>query len=224
MLKISKLEKNIDYTFNDKSLLRLSLTHPSYAHEHNIQKYETNQRLEFLGDAVLELISSDFLYKYYDKENEGTLTKKRANLVCAESLSYTARKLNLHEYMLLGNGENKNHIYDNDKIMCDTLEALIGAIYIDSNYDVTSHFVHKFILNTDNLKKITVDYKSIIQERANHDKAFLRYDLINEFGPDHDKTFIVKIHYGNSITEKGVGKTKKEAEQNAAKIALDRLL
>ncbi|MBR1453421.1 MAG: ribonuclease III [Lachnospiraceae bacterium] len=216
-----ELEKIINYYFNDKTLLKEAFTHPSYANEHKIDKYFTNQRLEFLGDAVLELCSSDFLYRYYNKEPEGNLTKRRAKLVCEESLSQIARDLKLDNFLLIGNGVDRENIKNNNSVMCDTLEALIGAVYIDSNFDIANKFVNNFILTSDNLNRIINDYKSIIQEKANKEKVFLSYELVKEYGPDHDKTFVVSIHYGSSIKCEGKGKSKKEAEQNAARLALN---
>ena len=226
MQDLNSFEKLIGYKYNDQSLLKLALTHPSYANEHNINKYHTNQRLEFLGDAVLELVSSDFLYKYYEEADEGFLTKTRSSIVCEKSLSDIARELSLFEYLLLGNGESSSSIKDNDSVMCDTIEAIIGSIYKDSNLENAQEFIYKYILTEDRLYLANYnhdDYKSIIQEKANHDKAILKYDVIEEYGPDHDKTFVVKINYANKIFEIGTGKSKKEAEQNAAKLALSKL-
>ena len=213
------LEKNLNYIFNNKELLNIALTHPSYANEHKIDKCYTNQRLEFLGDAVLELCSSDFLYNYYNDKDEGFLTKIRAKLVCEESLSDVARKLKIYEYILLGKGENIENVKQNNSIMCDTLESIIGAIYLDSNINFAKEFITNNILTLENLNKIDNDYKSLIQEKANKHKINLSYELIDEYGPDHNKTFTVLIKYGDKITCKGIGKSKKEAEQNAAKSA-----
>lgn len=216
----SELENFINYHFNNYDIFKEAFTHPSYANEHKINKCFTNQRLEFLGDAVLELCSSDFLYRQYSNEAEGNLTKRRAKLVCEESLSNIARELKLYNFLLIGNGESVDNIKNNNSVMCDTLEALIGAIYIDSDLTSAKKFIDKFILTYDNLHKIDNDYKSIIQEKANKEKISLSYKLTDEFGPDHDKTFIVSVHYGKQITCMGQGKSKKEAEQNAAKEAL----
>ena len=215
------LEKNIRYEFNNKSYLQQALTHPSYANEHHIDKCFTNQRLEFLGDAVLELVSSDFLYKKYQNADEGNLTKSRASIVCEETLSNIARNLKLYEYLLVGNGEDRNALKDNNSIMCDTFEAIIGAIYIDGGMEKASSFVRDFVLSLDNVIHTSFDYKSIIQELANKNKCQLFYELVEEYGPDHNKTFVICVHYSDNIIEKGIGKSKKEAEQNAAKAALE---
>ena len=216
-----RLQNEINYNFNDQSLLMLALTHPSYANEHNMEKYLTNQRLEFLGDAVLELVCSDFLYNKYAIADEGSLTKIRASIVCQDSLSNVARKIKLYEYMRYGKGEDESKIRDNDSIMCDTLEALIGAIYKDSNVSESTKFIKRFILTDENIEKADTDYKSKIQEIANSKKILIKYELVKETGPDHDKEFYVNIHYGNDVICSGYGKSKKEAEQAAAKAALE---
>lgn len=215
------LEKSIRYEFNDKSYLQQALTHPSYANEHHIDKCFTNQRLEFLGDAVLELVSSDFLYRKYKNADEGTLTKSRASIVCEETLSNIARELKLYEYLLVGNGEDRSILKNNNSTMCDTLESIIGAIYIDGGIEKASCFVKDFVLSLDNVIHTSFDYKSIIQELANKNKCQLYYELIDEYGPDHNKTFVINAHFGEQVMTKGVGKSKKEAEQNAAKAALE---
>lgn len=220
MQNISKLQNDLNYYFTDKQLLILALTHASYANEHGVEKYYTNQRLEFLGDAILELICSDYLYKNYPYEDEGFLTKTRANLVCEETLSIVARELKVYDYMRYGNGEDVSKIKNNDSIMCDTLESIFGAIYIDSNIDEVKKIVNKYILIEKNLY-INNDYKSKIQEIANANKVIIKYVVDKEIGPAHNKKFYVSIHYGNIYIGNGVGKTKKEAEQNAAKKVLE---
>ena len=218
---IEELEKTINYSFNNKELLLLSLTHPSYANENNIDKVHTNQRLEFLGDAVLELISSDFLYRLYEEYPEGTLTKTRAKLVCEESLSDVARNLSLYNYLLIGKGENNDILKHNNSTMCDTLEALIGAVYLDGGIESAKIFIDTYILTIENLSKSNNDFKSTLQEKANMHNDVLKYEIINEIGPDHNKTFEIAVFYNDKKLAIGKGKSKKEAEQNAAKIALD---
>lgn len=215
------LQKSIRYVFNDNSYLQQALTHPSYANEHHIDKCFTNQRLEFLGDAVLELVSSDFLYRKYDSADEGTLTKNRASLVCEETLSNIARELKLYDYLLIGNGEDRNLLKNNNSTMCDTLEAIIGAIYIDGGIENARSFIKSFILCEANLTHMSFDYKTVLQELANKNKYKLIYELVDEYGPDHNKTFVINAHFGDKVLTKGVGKSKKEAEQNAAKAALE---
>ena len=217
------LEKLLKYVFIDKGLLKLALTHPSFANENKIGKNKTNQRLEFLGDAVLELVSSDFLYNLYSDYSEGQLTKERAMLVCEESLANIARALKLYEYLLIGKGENKESLKNNDSVMCDTLESVIGAIYLDRGLEAANKFINEFVLTDENLNKSSHDYKSKLQEIANSRNIKIEYKVTNESGPDHDKLFEVTIYYDNSIYGKGLGKSKKEAEQNAAKVAIDKV-
>lgn len=218
---LEELEKTINYSFKNKELLLLSLTHPSYANENNIDKVHTNQRLEFLGDAVLELISSDFLYRLYENYPEGILTKTRAKLVCEENLSEVARSILLYKYLLIGKGENNNILKNNNSTMCDTLESVIGAIYLDGGIDCAKTFIDNFILTEENLSKSNNDYKSTLQEKANLHSYSLKYETINETGPDHNKTFEVAVIYNDKKLAAGKGKSKKEAEQNAAKTALE---
>lgn len=217
------LESAINYTFINKDFLVLSLTHASYANENNIKKTNTNQRLEFLGDAVLELVSSDFLYNKYLDFNEGVLTKTRAKLVCEESLADVARKIELYNYLLIGKGENRDNLKHNNSTMCDTLEALIGAIYKDSGIENAREFIIRFVFTDENLDKSYNDFKSILQEKANKDNVMLKYEVISETGPDHNKEFIVAAYYGKTKIGEGIGKSKKEAEQNAAKNGLNLL-
>lgn len=218
-----EFEENINYKFINKDLLLLSLTHASYANENNIKKTNTNQRLEFLGDAVLELVSSDFLYSKYSDSNEGELTKIRAKLVCEENLACIARELKLYKFLLIGKGENENALMNNNSTMCDTVEALIGAIYKDGGIERAKEFIDRFILTNDNLNKSNNDYKSVLQEIANKNSISLRYEIINELGPDHDKRFEVAAYYGDRIIGNGIGRSKKEAEQLAAKNGLNNI-
>ena len=220
---LDELETIINYKFVNKDLLLLSLTHASYANENNIKKTNTNQRLEFLGDAVLELVSSDFLYNYYSEFNEGTLTKTRAKLVCEENLACIARDLKLYNYLMIGKGENKDLLMYNNSTMCDTTEALIGAIYLDGGIKQAKEFINRFILTNENLQKSNNDYKSILQELANKNSVELRYEIIKELGPDHDKRFEIAAFYDDKKIGVGIGKSKKEAEQLAAKNGLDNI-
>lgn len=217
------IESILKYKFKDRRYLIIALTHPSYANENKIEKCCTNQRLEFLGDSVLELVSSDFLYNMYPHYDEGQLTKFRAKLVCEESLSDIARELHLYEFLRLGKGENKDKVKNNNSIMCDVLEAIIGAIYLDNGIFDASNFIKNYILTPKNLNKSNNDYKSILQELANSKNVIIRYDLIDETGPDHQKEFYVNLYYNHQLYGSGMGKSKKEAEQNAAKYSLIKL-
>lgn len=219
---IIELESIINYSFLDKELLSLALTHPSYANENKIDKLSTNQRLEFLGDAVLELVSSDFLYKTHQDFDEGSLTKTRSVLVCEESLADVARKLRLYDFLHIGKGESSKNLMNNNSTMCDTLESLIGAIYLDTGIDSAKEFIYKYILTYENLNRTSNDYKSLLQEKANSKNLQIRYEVIKEYGPDHDKNFKTAVYIGDKILGTGTGKSKKEAEQNAAKQAIDK--
>ena len=220
---IENLESLINYSFNDRELLFLSLTHPTFANENNIDKCHTNQRLEFLGDAVLELISSDFLYKLFDNYSEGLLTKTRALLVCEKNLASVARQIQIYNYLLIGKGENRQNLMNNDSTMCDAIEALIGAIYLDGGLDSAKTFINSFVLTEENLNKSSNDYKSKLQEKVNAINKRLIYEVIKETGPDHDKKFEVRALIDDKVYGIGVGRSKKEAEQDAARQALGKL-
>lgn len=191
--------------------------HSSYVNEKHLPKYECNERLEFLGDAVLEVISSEFLFYEHETMPEGELTKTRASMVCEQSLAYCARDIHLGDYLLLGKGEEATGGRKRESVTSDALEALIGAIYIDGGFANAKEFVHRFVLNDLENKKLFFDSKTILQEivQANFDSA-ISYHLIAEEGPDHDKSFTVSVHIGTDEYGTGKGRTKKAAEQEAA--------
>ena len=199
---MEQLEQIIGYTFQNKKLLRQALTHSSYANEKKLGKLGCNERLEFLGDAVLELISSDFLYKKFPQIPEGELTKKRASLV---------------EFLLLGKGENMTGGRNRDSIVSDATEALLGAIYLDGGFSNAKKFVLNFILNDIEHKQLFYDSKTILQELV-QEKGLqpIEYVLIGEEGPDHDKCFTVVVQVNGQVVGNGTGHTKKAAEQAAA--------
>ena len=211
------LEEKIGYHFQDFSLLKKAMMHSSYVNEKHLPKYECNERLEFLGDAVLEVISSEFLFYEHETMPEGELTKTRASMVCEQSLAYCARDIHLGDYLLLGKGEEATGGRKRESVTSDALEALIGAIYIDGGFDNAKEFVHRFVLNDLENKKLFFDSKTILQEivQANFDSA-ISYHLIAEEGPDHDKSFTVSVHIGTDEYGTGKGRTKKAAEQEAA--------
>ncbi len=217
--KILVLEGNIKYHFDDPSLLFHALTHSSYANEMRLEKEKNNERLEFLGDAVLELVTSETVYKEYKELNEGDLTKLRASIVCEQTLSICARDLKIGDYVLLGKGEDSSGGRNRDSILSDTLEAIIGAIYLDGGFTNAKEFIKSFILADIKDKKLFFDSKTILQEivqNDNHNKQKLRYKLVSEEGPDHNKTFTVAVCIGNDEISCGSGRTKKAAEQEAA--------
>ena len=214
---IGELEKKIGYQFRDKSLLKQALTHSSFANEQRINKLKDYERLEFLGDAVLELISSDYLYARFTQIPEGELTKKRASLVCEPSLAYCAREFGLPQFLLLGKGEDMTGGRNRDSIVSDATEALLGAIYLDGGFANAKEFVLNFILNDIEHKQLFYDSKTILQEMVQAKyKETLVYELIKEEGPDHNKSFEVCVKIGDEEIGRGLGRTKKAAEQVAA--------
>ena len=211
------LEKRIGYNFNDKMLLKQAITHSSYTNEQKINKYGHYERLEFLGDAVLELVSSEFLYQTHPEMNEGKMTKLRASLVCEQSLAQCARQLNLGAYLLLGNGEDLTGGRERDSILSDAWEAVIGAMYLDGGFTSAKEFVLKYVLTDIEHKKLFYDSKTILQELIqNNYKKTLHYVLLSEEGPDHNKIFVVQAFMDETPLMTGSGRTKKAAEQNAA--------
>mgnify|MGYP002604961011 CR=1 FL=1 len=218
---MGELEKTVGYTFQDPKLLELALTHSSYAHEHYAGKRHDNERLEFLGDAVLELVSSDYLFHNYNEYPEGELTKLRASIVCEQSLAMCAEAISLGKYLRLGNGEDSTGGRLRASITSDAMEALIGAIYLDGGFEHAKTFIHKFILTDIEHKKLFYDCKTSLQEVVQgHYEEELNYRLISEEGPDHDKRFSVEARIGERVIGTGIGHTKKAAEQEAAYQAL----
>ena len=215
--KLKALEARIGYEFKNRNLLILALTHSSYANEKKLGKVGCNERLEFLGDAVLELISSDFLYKKYIQIPEGELTKKRASLVCEPSLAYCARDFGLPQYLLLGKGEDMTGGRNRDSIVSDATEALLGAIYLDGGFASAKEYIHRFILNDIEHKQLFYDSKTILQEIIqSRQDGELSYEILKEEGPDHNKSFEVRALVGDQEIGRGKGRTKKAAEQLAA--------
>ncbi|MBR5128126.1 MAG: ribonuclease III [Roseburia sp.] len=223
MSKITDLENRIGYQFKQQELLRQALTHSSYANEKH-KKQSDNERLEFLGDAVLELVSSEFIFKNYGKMPEGEMTKFRASIVCEPTLALCTKELELGKYLYLGKGEDLTGGRNRKSILSDALEAVIGAIYLDGGFEAAKEFVHRFILVDVEHKKLFHDSKTILQEfvQGNY-KEELHYVLIGEEGPDHDKKFMVEAMIGEQVIGHGTGHTKKAAEQEAAYEALLKL-
>lgn len=224
-IKIKDLEKKIGYQFKNFALLEQALTHSSFANEHRRRGLQDNERLEFLGDAVLETASSEFLYHHYPQMKEGDLTKLRASIVCEPTLALCTRELSLGKYLRLGKGEDKAGGRERDSIVSDAMEALIGAIYLDGGFANAKEFVERFILTDIEHKKLFYDSKTILQEhiQAQAKEETVEYQLIAEEGPDHDKKFIVQVVVGGQVIGKGNGKTKKAAEQDAAYQAMIQL-
>lgn len=221
---LRELEEIIGYKFKNRHYLEQAMTHSSYANEKKLGKLGCNERLEFLGDAVLELISSDFLYGEFPKVPEGELTKKRASLVCEPSLAYCAREFGLPQFLMLGKGEDMTGGRNRDSIVSDATEALLGAIYLDGGFANAKEFVLRFILNDIEHKQLFYDSKTILQEIVQEDgSGSVEYPLIREEGPDHNKSFTVKAVVNGTVCGQGTGHTKKAAEQAAAYEALRRL-
>lgn len=215
--KLKELEQKIGYRFRNFSFLEQAMMHSSYTNEHRMEKYRCNERLEFLGDAVLELISSEFLFRQSPKVPEGELTKTRASMVCEQSLAMCARDIDLGSYLLLGKGEEVTGGRFRDSVTSDALEALIGAIYLDGGFTNAKEFIHRFILNDIEHKQLFYDSKTILQEMIqSRQTGVLSYEIIKEEGPDHNKSFEVRALMGEEEIGRGVGRTKKAAEQVAA--------
>ncbi|NLL00416.1 MAG: ribonuclease III [Clostridiales bacterium] len=222
---LSVLEEKIGYGFKDDELLLQALTHSSYANEMKMNKEDNNERLEFLGDAVLELVTSAHVYKEHQNLSEGDLTKLRASIVCEQTLSSCAKEMEIGKFLLLGKGEDASGGRQRDSILSDTLEAIIGAIYLDGGFTNAKEFIKKNIFSKLNDKQLFYDSKTILQEIIQNDnnKQKIRYKLISEQGPDHNKSFTMALYIGNEKISVGVGKTKKAAEQEAAMQAIKKL-
>lgn len=218
---IEELEEKIGYCFKDKALIRQALTHSSFVNEQRINRKEDYERLEFLGDAVLELITSDFLFHRFSDMQEGELTKMRATLVCGSALAFCARDIKIGKYLLLGKGELAAGGRWKETITADVVEAVIGAIYLDGGYDEAAKFINRFVLSDIENKKLLYDSKTLLQEYIQkRGNATLQYVVVAENGPDHEKEFVIEARINDQMMGKGVGRTKKAAEQQAAYEAL----
>ncbi|MCC8101506.1 MAG: ribonuclease III [Clostridiales bacterium] len=224
--KMNSLEEKIGYHFRKRRLLVQALSHSSFANEHRSEGYQDNERLEFLGDAVLEVVSSDFLYHAYPDLQEGKLTKLRASLVCEPTLALSAKEFDLSSYLLLGKGEEHTGGRLHNSIISDALEALIGAIYLDGGLEPARSFIERFVLTDIEHKKLFYDSKTVLQELVQRDRPHdsIRYIIVGEDGPDHAKTFRVEVEIGGTVAGNGSGSTKKAAEQEAAYQALHALI
>lgn len=221
---MQELEKVIGYQFNDKALMQEAITHSSYAKERKSQHIKYNERLEFLGDAVLSIVVSDYIFKHCPELPEGELTKLRASLVCEKSLFEFAKTINLGKYLILSKGERHNGGANRPSIVSDAFEALIAAIYIDGGVEPASRHILRFVIpaiNNYSIKK-SRDYKTTLQEIVQKNPGEkLQYVLAAESGPDHNKHFVVEVHLNSNVIGKGGGRSKKEAEQQAAREALE---
>lgn len=218
---IRAFEEKIGYEFKDKTYIQTALTHSSFANEH--KEFNYNERLEFLGDSVLGLVVSDYLFRARNDLPEGKLTRLRANVVCEESLSAVARKINLGDHLFLGKGEKASGGSNRNSILADATEAVIAAIYLDGGFDQAKDFILSNLRDTiaKNIDgNIFRDYKTILQEIIQGNNGKISYKLVGESGPDHNKEFEMQVKCGQDTIGIGKGKNKKEAEKEAARDAL----
>ena len=221
---MTDLQNKIGYQFKNPALLNEALTHSSYANEHKSQHIKYNERLEFLGDSVLSIVVSYYIYKNCPELPEGELTKLRASLVCEKSLYEFAKKIDLGKYLILSKGERNNGGADRPSILSDAFEALIAANYIDGGIESASKHILNFVIPAikNSKKKKINDYKTTLQEIIQKNPGEkLEYVLVKESGPDHNKHFVVEVHLNSNVIGKGGGRSKKEAEQQAAREALE---
>ena len=222
---MTELENSLQYSFKDRSLMLTALTHSSYANENRAAHVVCNERLEFLGDSVLGMLVARFLYTRSPEMPEGEMTRLRADLVCEQSLAAVAEELNLGSFLRLGRGEEHTGGRKRRSILADAVEAVLAAMYLDGGYEVAQRFVERFILSkADAADKTAGDYKTKLQELVQqHSGQTLTYPLLSEDGPDHNKTFTVQVALNGEILGVGRGRTKKQAEQAAARQALSAL-
>ena len=219
---MQEIEENIQYKFKNKNILETALTHTSYAHTH---RTESNEKLEFLGDSILEFISSKYLYNNYPKLKEGEMTKLRATVVCEDSLYKIAKNHNFEKYIKLGKSEKQNDLEPRKAIMADSVEAVIAAIYLDGGIEKAEKFIIENLKNGIEIASHNVgmkDYKTVLQEKLQvNGNVDIVYKIIKEEGPDHNKIFTAEVSYNGKILATGIGKSKKLAHMQAAKKALE---
>ena len=223
-MNLKELEKKIGYDFKNKNLLELALVHSSY---NNNSHLENNERLEFLGDAVLELTVSEFLFNNYKDMSEGNLSRVRAKIVCEESLAAIAKKILLGEFLKLGHGEKINNGQYKNSILSDAMEAVFAAIFLDGDFENAKQIILNLIEQNLDLKNINpenlIDPKSHLQELLQENSTEpISYKIINESGPDHNKIYTAQVWHENKCLGQGVGKSKKDAEQEAALQAINK--
>ena len=227
MPAIEELEEKLHYTFRDLSLLEQALCHSSYANERRAHHAQSNERLEFLGDSILGLVTAEFLYRQRPDWPEGELTRNRAALVCEKSLYATALELRLGEHLLLGRGEESGGGRSRPSILADAVEAVIAAVYLDGGMAEASALIHRCVLSgfrEERAETRNQDYKTVLQELIQHNpEQVMTYGLVDEQGPDHAKVFTMEVRVNGKRLGQGTGRSKKEAEQAAAKAALELL-
>jgi len=227
MNSLYELEKKLGYTFKQPDLLRVALTHRSFLNECSGEARICNERLEFLGDAVLEIAVSEYIYINYPSLGEGKMSQIRSVVVCESGLYSLAKELGLGKFIYMAHGEAGSGGRDKPSILSDAMEAIIAAVYLDSDFNTAKDFIikhiEKYIASAVNNKKSDSDYKSRLQEYALSKADKINYVLIDESGPDHQKTFTVEVLYNNEISATGIGTSKKKAQQQAAKAMLEKL-
>ncbi|MBD3245296.1 MAG: ribonuclease III [Candidatus Moranbacteria bacterium] len=225
-INIDELAKKLNIKFKNKELLKIAVTHRSYLNEHRNEDIEHNERMEFLGDAVLELVVTEYLFSHFLEKPEGELTNLRAALVKGDTLSKVGQELGLEKFLLLSRGEAKAKGRSRNYIIANTVEAVIGAIYLDQGYEKTQEFIIKNIIKELPViikEELFRDAKSFFQEKAQELNGITpTYKLISQSGPDHNKNFQIGVYLENDLIAKGRGKSKQEAQQEAAKKALKR--
>jgi len=221
---MEQLEKSLGYTFSNKQLLKKALTHTSYAYEHGI---ESNEKLEFLGDSILEFVSSTYLFENYSHLKEGEMTKVRATVVCEKSLYKVAKMHNFSDFLYLGKSERQSGGEDRPAILADSVEAVIAAIYLDSGIKEAANFIVENLKEEIEIASKNVglkDYKTVLQEKLQeHGEVEIKYTILREIGPDHDKIFEAQVECNQKKLAIGTGKSKKQAEMEAARKALENL-
>ena len=222
--QMKELEQRLGYTFQDVALLSHALTHSSYANEHRNEGATSNERLEFLGDSVLGMVVADHLYRTHPDMPEGELTRTRAALVCEGSLHEVAKLLGLGEHLRLGKGEAAGGGRERPSILADAMESVLAAVYLDGGIAPVRRIIRKLILDREPEKAVDRDYKTALQELVQRKPgSTITYSLVNETGPDHRRVFVMEVSVGGVAVGQGEGHTKKEAEQLAAKAAIEKL-
>ena len=222
---IKDLETAIGYRFRNISLLQNALAHSSYANERWHDSLKSNERLEFLGDSILGMVTAEYLYRNFPDRPEGDLTRMRADMVCEQALAQVADRIDLGKHLLLGNGEETGGGRHRDSILADAVESVIAACFLDGGMEPARQFINTFVLTDVPVKKLrNVDYKTALQERVQQKKnQVLAYALVGESGPDHDKQFRVEVSLNGKVVGEGIGSSKKRAEQAAARAAIAKL-
>lgn len=222
---IKDLEAAIGYRFKDITLLQNALSHSSYANERWHDSLKSNERLEFLGDSILGMVTAEYLYRNFPDRPEGDLTRMRADMVCERALAVVAERIGLGQHLLLGHGEEQGGGRSRDSILADAVESVIAACFLDGGMDAARKFINTFVLTEVPVKKLrNADYKTALQELVQQKKnQVLSYALVGESGPDHDKQFTVEVSLNGKVVGTGDGRSKKKAEQDAAKAAIEAL-